>query len=153
MQYKKKICFKKDSIEVDEVFLITDGIYVKLYNEELNNDWMIDNVNESSILKVYYIVTINNKQSRYIVFYKYPDKINFPPYSLEQIKLLHNNNKILFAESDNKDITNLCKLYAGPLENFYKDDPSVYLEKNLIYKTEDNITVTYSDMSDYIIEA
>jgi len=148
---QKKLCNKKDSIEIDEVFLITDGIYTRIKNEDVYNDWMMYNVNKTSILKVYYIVTLDNKQFRYVVFYKYPEKIYFPPYSLDEIKYSQ-HNKILFAETDDKDITGLCKVYAGPLENFYRDLPYTYIQKNLICETEDKITVTYSNMSDYLIE-
>ena len=65
---QKKLCYKKDSIEIDEVFLITDGIYTRIKNEDVYNDWMMYNVNETSILKIYYIVTLDNEQSRYVVF-------------------------------------------------------------------------------------
>jgi len=30
---QKKLCNKKDSIEIDEVFLITDGIYTRLIKQ------------------------------------------------------------------------------------------------------------------------
>lgn len=149
---ENKLCHKKDSIEIDEVFLITNGVYRRINNYNIHNDWMMNDVNETSILKIYYIVTIDNKQSRYVVCYKYPDNIVFPPYTIEEIRD-GPSKRILFGEVDDNDITDLCRIYAGPLQNFYKDIPCAYINKNLIYESNDKITVTYNDFSEYLIEA
>jgi hypothetical protein len=97
-------------------------------------------------LEVHYTVPYEKKfRKSYIIAYKYPAKIEFPPYSLKQIHDYHHSEKykpaILHAEINSNDITNEVEKWVGPLDNFYSDIPfrkGVYFTKELVVGSNSN---------------
>ena len=142
---KNKLCYKKDSISIENAFLITKDSYENL---NLKSNWK--NINEDGILKIYYKIILDNIETKYIICYKCPHNIKFPPYTLDEIKTTNHKKSIIFAECDDKDYTNICKLYAGPFEDFYKNVPNVITKKNMFIHSDKVLTITNSDMDEFI---
>lgn len=66
----------------------------------------------------------------YRAIYKNEDNIEFPPYCDEEIDEYNRDNryknKVIFAETNSKDITKLIKEYSGPLNDFYNNKINIH---------------------------
>jgi len=63
-------------------------------------------------------------ETRYRVIYNKWDQVQFPPYTLEEIKGSKSNifqMEIIYADYNDQDITTLIREYAGPNGNFYSE--------------------------------
>jgi hypothetical protein len=83
-------------------------------------------------LELHYTVPFRDQNGRsfrkgYIVPYKYPARVQFPPYSLEEVREYYHSDHykpgVLSAEIGERDITNEAERWVGPLDNFYADKP------------------------------
>jgi hypothetical protein len=68
------------------------------------------------------------KHISYIVTYIYPCNIQFPPYSIKELRLYDRNlnykNGVLFAYCKDEDFTEKAIKLSGPIGNFYSDLPT-----------------------------
>ena len=63
---------------------------------------------------------------------------------------------ILFAESNNEDVTNECVKLAGPLGNFYQDLPPRYgicITRDLIVPRTEKFVITTNDAEEIEFKA
>lgn len=128
-----KLYTKDDKVDITDEFS-------KIIYKNSNIDWKdiliesLNNINldENSHLDIKY--TIENDQYR--VIYHYGKDIVFPPYKQDDIEKYNQNNsykkQILFAEIGDKDITQVIKEYAGPLNNFYQDHDHINIHACLV---------------------
>ena len=125
---------------------ITDQfISIVNQNDSTNIKWkdllnLLDNNNyiNQSHLDIRYMIGDNYYKIMYN--YKKNDIIKFPPYIQDEIEQYNKDKKykktILYAELSDKenmkDITQLIKEYAGPLNDFYKNHHNIKIYVNLI---------------------
>ncbi len=150
-EYKPK---KKDKIEINTVFFIRNNKIKKQINTfNKYNPWhsiikQEKYIEENDILEIDYTVCLDNKIKKYLVYYKYPNKVIFPPYKLKELKNAKNNKqkKILFGECDDKDFTDICVKYAGPFQDFYKNICGIEIKKSFFITSEKPLIITDGDL-------
>lgn len=128
---------KKNKFTINKVFLVKNNMARKeIKNFNRYNPWQSvlkqeKYFEDDDLLEIDYDISIDNKLEKYMVCYDYPSEILFPPYTINEIKNRKINKKILFAESNDEDCTEITKRYAGPFQDFYKNKPGIIIMKKL----------------------
>lgn len=166
---KKKIISVHEDIVITKVYIvknITKKGKLKIQRNEIQNfDIQKKNIPKLQVgdiieihYTVYYIENDIIVSKEYIAPYMHPSNIQFPPYTLEEIKQYKDGktykNGILDASCNKDDITEYITKLAGPKNNFYKDIPSRYGIRILLSlvqkKPTDTIEITDNFAKDYI---
>lgn len=102
----------------------------KIYKQEFK-----ENPKIGDFIEVHYTIPYEKSNPQYhithtpyIVTYVYPCNIQFPPYSVKELRLYDKNsnykNGVLFASCNDEDFTDEAIKVAGPMGNFYSDLPT-----------------------------
>ena len=125
---------------------------VSIQNLILNNkiDWDSLYTKTSISNDDYILVDYECKEMKYKMVIPHNVNIELNKLDYKETKLI--NKKIIYAEYNNKDVTNRIKKFAGPLHNFYGDLYCYCRLENIFSTLKENCTlnITLSNGDDII---
>jgi len=95
---------------------VTVNNNVAISNFYVNRTWDSE-IQDDDILRIRF----KFKNTSYIIQYPHSNPLRFPPYSYATMSSDRTNRRIAFASCDGVNVTEIIKMYAGPLQNFYSD--------------------------------
>jgi hypothetical protein len=125
----QKLPFNLIKVEVKAENKIVDVTKQYISNKNWNNGFSNDDI-------VYVTWSYINKTYKYV--YRLKNPIEFPPYTIEQLRSKPKKKIIaLNYVNENQSTIDLIKEYLGPMQNFYTDKCKEKM--NLLWITDDQI--------------